>query len=113
MKPHIDLEKAAAEAMRAHGFDPEFGPQVRRQLDALAAHPPLVAAVAGVRDLRELPWSSIDNNTSRDLDQLEVVESLPDGVTKVRVAIADVDAFVPKDSAIDDHAAQATTTVYT
>jgi exoribonuclease-2 len=112
-RPHKDLQKAAAEAMRAHGFEPEFAPDVEQQLAALAAHPPRTAAGAGVRDLRELPWSSIDNNTSRDLDQLEVAEPLADGVTKVRVAIADVDAFVPKDSAIDDHAAHATTTVYT
>ena len=68
---------------------------------------------ADVRDLRGLLWSSIDNDTSRDLDQLEVAELLPDGTTKVMVAIADVDAFVPKDSPIDQHAARQTMTVYT
>ena len=99
--------------MRAHGFDPEFAPQVQEQLAALAAHPPPLASSADIRDLRALPWSSIDNDTSRDLDQLEIAELLPDGATKVRVAIADVDAFVPRHSAIDDHAANATTTVYT
>ena len=66
-----------------------------------------------MRDLRGLLWSSIDNDTSRDLDQLEVAERLPDGTTKVLVAIADVDAFVPKDSPIDQSAARQTTTVYT
>ena len=99
--------------MRAHGFEPEFAPQVQQQLARLIVRPPPAAPGVGIRDLRGLPWSSIDNNTSRDLDQLEVAESLPDGVTKVRVAIADVEAFVPKGSAIDDHAANATTTVYT
>jgi VacB/RNase II family 3'-5' exoribonuclease len=66
-----------------------------------------------VRDLRSLLWSSIDNDTSRDLDQLEVAEQLPDGTMKILVAIADVDAFVPKGSPIDQQAAEQTTTVYT
>ena len=99
--------------MRAHGFEPEFSPQVQQQLAALTAHPPLVEPGGDVRDLRQLLWSSIDNDTSRDLDQIEVAEPLPSGDTKVLVAIADVDAFVPRHSAIDDHAAIATTTVYT
>jgi exoribonuclease-2 len=58
-------------------------------------------------------WSSIDNDTSRDLDQIEVAERLSNGDVKVLVGIADVDAFVPKQSAIDQHAARETTTVYT
>jgi exoribonuclease-2 len=89
---------------------------VRQQLAAIAAHPPSVAPVSGnnaVRDLRNLFWSSIDNDTSRDLDQLEVVEPLAGGDTKVLIAIADVDAFVPKHSPIDAYAAIETTTVYT
>ena len=112
-RPHADLQQAAVEAMRAHGFEPEFAPQVRQQLEALAAHPPPLAPGPDIRDLRGLPWSSIDNDTSRDLDQVEVAEPLPAGGTRVRVAIADVDAFVPKRSAIDDHASMITTTVYT
>jgi VacB/RNase II family 3'-5' exoribonuclease len=99
--------------MRAHGFEPEFAPTVLTQLAALAAHPPPATPGAGIRDLRGLPWSSIDNETSRDLDQLEVAETLPDTSTRVQVAVADVDAWVPRDSAIDAHAADATTTVYT
>ena len=109
----FDLQAAAADAMRAHGFEPEFAPQVLREVAALEAHPPAIGPGDGVRDLRHLPWSSIDNDTSRDLDQLEVAERLPDGATRIQVAIADVDAFVRQRSAIDDHAAQATTTVYT
>ena len=66
-----------------------------------------------MRDLRDQLWSSIDNDTSRDLDQIEVAERLPNGDVKVLVGIADVDAFVPKQSAIDQHAARETTTVYT
>jgi VacB/RNase II family 3'-5' exoribonuclease len=115
-RQHVDLQAAAAQAMRARGFLPEFPPPVRQQLAELAAHPPSVAPASGtsaIRDLRDLLWSSIDNDTSRDLDQLEVVEALDGGETRVRIAIADVDAFVPKHSPIDAHAAIETTTVYT
>jgi len=66
-----------------------------------------------VRDLRGLLWSSIDNDTSRDLDQIEVAERLADGSVRVLVGIADVDAFAPARTPIDDHAAIETTTVYT
>ena len=66
-----------------------------------------------MRDLRSQLWSSIDNDTSRDLDQIEVAERLPNGDVRVLIGIADVDAFVPKQSAIDQHAARETTTVYT
>src|ERR1700686_1580028 len=99
--------------MRAHGFEPEFSPQAQQQLADVTAHSPLVAPGGDVRDLRQLLWSSIDNDTSRDLDQLEVADRLSDGRTKVMVAIADVDAFVAKDSPIDQHASIETTTVYT
>jgi VacB/RNase II family 3'-5' exoribonuclease len=112
-RPPVDLQAAAAQAMRERGFEPEFPPQVQQQLSEIAAHPPEVAPAGDVKDLRQLFWSSIDNDTSRDLDQLEVVESLDGGATKVRVAIADVDAFVPKHTPIDAHAAIETTTVYT
>lgn len=99
--------------MRAHGFEPEFPPLAERQLEALTADAPPVTPGPNTRDLRALTWSSIDNDTSRDLDQLEAAEQLPNGDTKLLIAIADVDAFVPKRSAIDDHAAIETTTVYT
>jgi VacB/RNase II family 3'-5' exoribonuclease len=109
---HIDLQAAAKDIMRQYGFEPDFPPAVQQQLADLRAHPPAIAASATVRDLRNLLWSSIDNDTSRDLDQIEVAERLPNGDVKVLVGIADVDAFVPKQSAIDQHAARETTTVY-
>jgi exoribonuclease II len=77
---------------------------------ALAADPPKVNATA--EDLRHLLWSSIDNDTSRDLDQIEYAETLPNGNLRVLIGIADVDAYVPKGSAIDRHAAVETVTVY-
>ena len=111
--PNFDLQTAARQTMLANGFEPEFPPPVEQQLAQLAAHPPKVVPSGTIRDLRNLLWSSIDNDTSRDLDQLEVAIPLPSGETQVLVAIADVDAFVPKSSAIDQHAAKETTTVYT
>jgi exoribonuclease-2 len=100
--------------MIAHGFEPDFPPAVQQQMAEIQAKFPQASTIAtGVRDLRSLLWSSIDNDTSRDLDQIEVAEQLPDGSVKVMVGIADVDAFVPKGTPIDDHAAKQTASVYT
>ena len=99
--------------MLQNGFEPDFPPEVPQQLAELKTHPPQVAPNADIQDLRHLLWSSIDNDTSRDLDQVEVAERLPDGRIKVLVGIADVDVFVPKHSPIDEHASKETTTVYT
>ena len=66
-----------------------------------------------IRDLRGLFWASIDNDDSEDLDQLTVAEPLPGGAVKIWVAIADVDALVKKETAIDGHAKHNTTSVYT
>jgi VacB/RNase II family 3'-5' exoribonuclease len=111
--PHIDLQAVAKDVMRQHGFEPDFPPEVQQQLADLRAHPPAIVSGGDVHDLRNRLWSSIDNDTSRDLDQIEVAEQLPNGDGKVLIGIADVDAFVPKQSAIDQHAAKETTTVYT
>jgi VacB/RNase II family 3'-5' exoribonuclease len=110
---HLDLQAIALDVVRQHGFQPDFAPAVQQQLQQLRAHPPAIAAAGTVRDLRNQLWSSIDNDTSRDLDQIEVAERLPNGDVKVLIGIADVDAFVPKQSAIDQHAAREATTVYT
>jgi len=108
----LDLQGTAKEVMQRYGFEPDFPPQVSEELAALKAHPPQIAASADIRDLRNLLWSSIDNDTSRDLDQIEVAERTSNGDVKIMIGIADVDAFVPKSSAIDQHAAKETTTVY-
>jgi len=110
---HFDLQAAAKQTMLENGFEPEFPPQVEQQLSQLATHPPQVAPGGAIRDLRNQLWSSIDNDTSRDFDQIEVAERLPTGESRVLIGIADVDTFVPKNTAIDQHAAKETTTVYT
>lgn len=98
--------------MLEHGFEPEFPNGVAAELAHLQAHPPAMQAAGAVRDLRGLLWSSIDNDSSRDLDQIEYAEKLPGG-TRVLIAIADVDLCAAKDTAIDRHAARETTSVYT
>ncbi|MGB7170004.1 MAG: RNB domain-containing ribonuclease [Acidobacteriaceae bacterium] len=108
---HFDLAAAARRSMIAHGFEPDYPPPIAGQLQQLREHPPQPAATA--RDLRSLLWSSIDNDTSRDLDQIEVVEAAPNGDARVLIGIADVDASVPKGSPVDQHALRETTTVYT
>jgi exoribonuclease-2 len=109
---HIDLQATAKEIMQQYGFEPDFPPQVPLQLADLKAHPPQIAAAGDVRDLRHLLWSSIDNDTSRDLDQIEVAELTSNGDVKIMIGIADVDAFVAKQTPIDQHASRETTTVY-
>ncbi len=110
---HLDLQATANQIMMQHGFEPDFPPEVSAQLADLKQHPPQVAVSDGIRDLRNLLWSSIDNDTSRDLDQIEVADGVSNGDVKIMIGIADVDAFVPKQTPIDQHAARETTTVYT
>jgi exoribonuclease-2 len=110
--PHFDLVAAAHADMIEHGFQPDFPPGTDQQLAAIKAHPGLPDA-PGARDLRNLLWSSIDNDTSKDLDQIEWAEKLPDGRTRVLIGVADVDVRVPKGSLLDKHAQSETTSVYT
>ncbi len=108
----FDLVAAAHATMIEHGFQPDFPAGTDAQLAAIEAHPEL-PAVPGAEDLRNLLWSSIDNDTSKDLDQIEWAEQLPDGRIRVLVGIADVDLRVPKGTVIDSHARSETTSVYT
>ncbi|MBE0603074.1 MAG: RNB domain-containing ribonuclease, partial [Deltaproteobacteria bacterium] len=105
------LQRIARLAMLERGMLPDFSAGALEEL-ARMTDPPK-GGNGKVTDLRNLPWASIDNDDSRDLDQLTVAEILPDGEMKIRVAIADVDALVKKGSAIDEHARQNTTSVYT
>jgi VacB/RNase II family 3'-5' exoribonuclease len=103
------LRSLAHRAMQARGFLPDFSPAAAAQAKAIteAPHDP------SLKDLRDLAWASIDNDDSRDLDQLSV--SIPEaaGAVRILVAIADVDATVKPNSPIDDHARANTTSVYT
>jgi VacB/RNase II family 3'-5' exoribonuclease len=83
------------------------------ELRTMETKPRATATNPSSRDLRSLLWSSIDDSKSRDLDQVEYAESLPNGDIRVLVGIADVDDLVPKGSAIDAHAAENCTSVYT
>lgn len=105
------LQNIASREMFAHGLAPEFSPEALAELDEIAKS--FGPAIDAARDLRALLWCSIDNDDSRDLDQLSVAEARPDGATLLRVAIADVAASVAQGSAIDGHARQNTTSVYT
>ncbi len=109
---HFNLVAAAHASMIEHGFQPDFPAGTQTELAAIEAQPAL-PAVDGLADLRNLLWSSIDNDTSKDLDQIEWAEQLPDGRIRVLIGVADVDARVSKGTVIDKHAAFETTSVYT
>ncbi len=98
--------------MIEHGFQPDFPKGVAPELAAIAANSNLPSA-AGSQDLRSLLWSSIDNDTSKDLDQIEWAEQLPDGRIRVLIGVADVDARLAEGTVIDSHAKSETTSVYT
>ena len=105
------LATIASWAMFSRGLEPEFSDAVHRQVARLSG--PAVETGEDIRDLRALPWCSIDNDDSRDLDQLTAIESRPGGEQRVYVAVADVDALVRKGSPVDLHAHHNTTSVYT
>lgn len=105
------LHAIAVAAMRERGLDPEFPPAALAEAQQLKGPP--THSDAPTRDLRSLPWCSIDNDDSRDLDQLSAAQPVDANTLKVFVAIADVDAAVPKGSPVDRHAAVNTTSVYT
>src|SRR5688572_1715688 len=110
--PKETLRTAAVAAMLKHGFEPHFSPAVMREVGSLD-DPSNAPMPTGVRDLRSLYWSSVDNRESRDLDQIEVAERVADGSIRIRIGVADVGALVELGSAVDEHAATNTTSVYT
>jgi exoribonuclease-2 len=106
----FNLVAAAHAAMIEHGFQPDFPAGADKELAAIAAETSLPS---GVQDLRGLLWSSIDNDSSKDLDQIEWAEQLADGRIRVLIGVADVDIRVHKGSVLDSHAQSETTSVYT
>jgi VacB/RNase II family 3'-5' exoribonuclease len=112
--PQFDLVAAAHAAMIEHGFQPDFPKGAASELAAIRADSKLPSASGTeFQDLRSLLWSSIDNDTSKDLDQIEWAEQLPDGRIRVLIGVADVDARVAEGTVIDSHAKSETTSVYT
>ncbi|MDR3775759.1 MAG: RNB domain-containing ribonuclease [Terracidiphilus sp.] len=109
---HFNLVAAAQAAMLEHGFQPQFPTAAAAELANIQTHPE-PPAVPGIQDLRRLLWSSIDNDTSKDLDQIEWAEQLPNGSIRVLIGVADVDARVSRGTVIDSHARSETTSVYT
>ncbi len=109
---HFNLVAAARATMIEHGFEPEFPAGTDTELAAIQAQTGMPAAPGAV-DLRALLWSSIDNDTSRDLDQIEWAERLPDGRVRVLIGVADVDSRISRGTVIDSHARSETTSVYT
>ena len=105
------LLRVARRSMVEYGLEPDFPADALAEAEAMA--PPAPPWDADVRDLAGLPWCSIDNDDSRDLDQLTVAEPLPGGAARIRVAVADVAATVAPGSALDRHAGTNTTSVYT
>jgi ribonuclease R len=105
------LIRVARKAMLKRGLQPDFSREAVKELEGI--RPASAEEALPLRDLTALPWSSIDNDDSLDLDQLAVARELPDGRVKVLVAVADVDALVKKGSALDEHARINTTSVYT
>ena len=104
-----ELKAIAHRAMQDNGLEPDFMAAVAEQLRGIK----VAATDAAARDLRSLLWCSIDNDDSRDLDQLSVAVPAAAGATRVLISVADVDATVAKGSAADRHAALNTTSVYT
>jgi len=118
MNPHPQgdrktLALIARQAMIEQGLEPDFSPDALRELAAIHGAAVAEPGDGDVRDLRSLLWASIDNDDSRDLDQLSVAESLDGGRVRILVAVADVDALVRKASALDTHASHNTTSIYT
>jgi VacB/RNase II family 3'-5' exoribonuclease len=105
------LAERAHQAMLDNGFEPEFGVEIHKQLKKIEQN--AFDGSGGAKDLRHLLWSSIDNSSSLDLDQVEYAEELENGDIRVMVGIADVDEVVKKATPIDRHAARNTVSVYT
>jgi len=104
------LRRIARRCLLDRGFEPEFNAKIQSELSATVKP---FKNTAQLIDYTHLPWCSIDNDDSRDLDQLTVAESLPNEATRIHVAIADVDSIVQRNTALDDHAHQNTTSIYT
>lgn len=112
VSPLYNLDTLAKSALLEKGFIPDFSPAIQNETAALR-EPAMPIPNFDARDMRKQLWFSLDNDDSRDLDQLTFAEKLPSGEYKIYVAIACVDLLVKKQSAIDNRAANNTTSIYT
>jgi ribonuclease R len=110
---HQRLKYIARRVLLEQGLLTDFPPEVERELKRIQQPGGADQDKLKWLDLRQAPWCSIDNNDSRDLDQLTVAESLPAGRVRLQVAIADVDSLVREGTSIDGHARHNTTSIYT
>lgn len=108
----FELDAIAQQILAENNFLTKISPEVAGAVNAIHEDEILYSNDSSIRDLRSLLWSSIDNKTSRDLDQIEYAEMLSNGDIRLLIGIADVDAFVPKNSVIDKFAAQNTVSIY-
>jgi exoribonuclease-2 len=104
-----DLATVARQALQDDHFEPDLNADAKTQLAGLREPTP----TSDLKDLRGLLWSSIDNTESRDLDQIEYAEALPDGGIRILIGVADVDVLIAKGSPLDQHAMANATSVYT
>jgi exoribonuclease-2 len=109
-RTEIDLVSIAARVLRENGFKVEFPPEVIAEIEHVADPAKPSSAVV---DMRAMPWTSIDNRESKDLDQIEVSERVDGGGIRLSIAIADVDAWAPKGSLVDQRAFENTASIYT
>ena len=107
------LQRIAHRAMLERGLLPDFSAAALEELAKLHAAAKTDPGLSEIVDQRTLLWSSIDNDDSRDLDQLTVADSMPGDKIKVLVAIADVDSSINNGTELDEHARHNTTSVYT
>jgi len=114
MKDHhpVDLKAIARNVMIKYGFEPRFPDSVVREVNEISPKT-FPIGLEDIKDLRMLLWSSIDNYDSMDLDQAEYCEPGQNGEIQVKIAIADVDLYVPKQSETDKYASHNGTSVYT
>lgn len=108
----IDLQSIARDTMIQYGFEPHFTKEIIEKVQLMDEEAEIGKELSSLKDMRHLLWSSIDNDDSLDLDQLEYCELKQNGDINVMIAIADVDSFAPKSGLLDNHASNNCTSVY-
>ena len=108
MSATLNLAQRARRALEDAGFEPDFPPEAAAEVRRAEK-----LVTSADRDLTHLLWSSIDNEESRDLDQVEYAEPGPQNSIRLLLGIADVATYVAAGSAVDQRAAHNTVSLYT